>query len=352
MSETIETLILRNLQHNEEFARKVFPFFKKDYFTKNEYRQYFKLLESYFYNYNSLPTKEAVDIEIDSEKATEEAYNNLKLLSKKIEKRKDKNEKYDWLLKKSEEFCKDRALDLAVSRAIEIADKGDSKSNLSKTALPDILSEALAVSFDTNIGHDYFADSDKRYNFYHEKRNKIPSHLDLLNRITGNGIERKTVNCIAASTGIGKTMLLCDLAANYFKNGQNVLYITLEMAEEKISERIDANLMNVNLENVRSISKEQWDGKIEQVKKRCTGKLKVKEFPTSSAGAIHFNSLLKELRQKENFIPDIVVVDYLNICTSNAFKDKSNSYGYIKSICEELRKFAVEMKSRYGQLHN
>lgn len=336
----IESVILHNLCNTEDYARRVMPYLKDEYFFDSAQKILFSIIKDYFIEYNVIPNKTAIDIEINNNKSAANIHSSLKKMNNDIFL--ETNEKYsqDWLLKNTEQFCKDQSLVLALQESILIS-TGENKQ-LSTTAIPDILSQALAVSFNTNIGHDYFSDSEKRLEYYNQKVNKIPFHLDMLNTITNGGIERKTVNAILAGTGVGKSMLLCDLAGGYIKAGYNVLYITLEMAEEKIAQRIDANLLNTPLIDFENISKETFTKKISDLQKKCIGKLKIKEYPTSSAHVGHFRHLLKELKIKQNFIPDILIVDYLNICTSSRFKDKSNSYGFIKSICEELRGLAVQ----------
>lgn len=340
----VETIILRNLQYNEDYARKVIPYIRENYFSVPAEKEYYNAIDRYFMKYNALPTKDALDIEFQNLKIGEELFNGLSTLSGDISTKQNEKtkESQDWLLDTTEQFCKDKALFNALTEAISIAENSGDKNSLSKTAIPALMNEALAVSFDQNIGHNYLADADERFDFYHQKRHKISTHLEMLNTITDGGPERKTVNCIAAGTGAGKSMLLCDLAAGYIRSGNKVLYITNEMAEEKISQRIDANLMNIDISKVATIDKNAWDTKIEKVKKMCSGELIVKEYPTSTAHVGHYRFLLKELEQKQNFIPDVIIIDYLNICASSKYSDKANSYGYIKSICEELRGLAVE----------
>lgn len=342
--QSIENLILHNLQHNEDYARKVFPYLKDEYFHNNAEKQYFIILNDYFQKYNALPSFDVVSVEIQNSKLTEQQFDNIIELTDTLKTiKRNEAQSSTWLLEKTEEFCKNRALYNALSDAIIISqDEKTEKSQLLKTAIPDLLSSALAISFDTNIGHDYVDGADARYQYYNRKAHKIPSHLNILNVITGGGFERKTINCIAAATGIGKSMLLCDLAAGYIKNGYKILYITLEMAEEKIAQRIDANILNIPLSKFDALTEDDWKKKKEYIQKTCSGKLIVKEYPTATAHVGNFRFLLRELKQKKGFTPDVIIIDYLNICASSKYKDKSNSYGYIKSICEELRGFAVE----------
>lgn len=338
----IETLILKNLQNNEDYIRKVLPYLSEDYFFEQSEKVYFNIIKKHMEKYNTIPSLESVAVYINDSKTNENTHKNLKKLYKDIKESFDKKENVEWLVDKTEEFCKDKALLIALNETHDIIEAdSDNKNKLAKTEIPEILRKALSISFDSNIGHDYIKDAAKRLEYYNQTIHKIPCHLDMLNRITGGGVERKTVNAIMSGTGVGKTMLLCDLAANYMRNGHNVLYITLEMAEEKISQRIDANLMDLTVDDLKNISKKKFETHFSNVKNKVTGSLKVKEYPTSSAGVSNFDYMLKELEQKQNWIPDIVIVDYLNICSSDRYKDKSNSYGYIKSICEELRGFAV-----------
>ena len=339
----IEHLILYNLQENEDYIRKVIPYLKEEYFFSTAEKQYFSIISKYFERYNALPTKEIIEIEIQNiQNLDEKSFDDLIELKYKIDQKKDtKQNTLDWLLDNTEKFCKDKALYNALTEAISISENS-SKNKLSTTAIPDILSSALAVSFDTKLGHDYIDNADQRFEFFNRKINKLPTHLESLNLITNGGPARKTINCIAAGTGVGKSLLLCNLAAGYYRSGLSVLYFTLEMEEEKIAERIDADLMNLFIADVSKLEQSQWKKNIETVKSKCTGKLVIKEYPTSSAGTIHFKFFLKELKQKKNFVPDVIIVDYLNICASNSHKDKSNSYGYIKAVAEELRAFAQE----------
>jgi len=342
MTIDIEKVILRNLQYNADFARKVLPYINENYFSTTTEQTYFSRLVEYFDKYNALPSKDALDIDIQSLQISQDVFDGLAEQIKFSHDTKDTPTNQDWLLAVTEKFCKDRALFLALTECVNIAEgKGQDKS-LSTTAIPDILTKALGVTFDTNVGHDYLLDTDARFEYNNRKTSKIPFPYDIFNTITGGGAELKTVNVIGASTGVGKSMMMCDLAAHYIRTGYNVLYITLEMSEFKISQRIDANLMNVPLADAISMPRPLWDQKVEQIRAKCTGRLKVKEFPTGAAHVGHFRATLKELAQKNGFAPTIIFVDYMNICASAKFKDRSNSYGYVKSIAEELRGFAVE----------
>jgi replicative DNA helicase len=337
----IENVIFENLIHNEDYARKVIPFLKTEYFTNKSDQIVFDLIDEYVKKYNAFPTKEALEIDLsDKSGLNEEVYKNAKDNIRGIEV--TDIVEIDWLLDKTEAFCKDKAIYNALIESIKIVDKKDDK--ISVGAIPKILSDALAVSFDTNIGHDFLEDSASRYEFYHKKEVRIPFDLDYLNKITGGGLPRKTLNIILAGTGVGKSLFMCHMAAHNLTQGQNVLYITLEMSEEKIAERIDANLLDTPLDQLKEMSLESYEKKIDRIRRKTTGKLIVKEYPTASAGSANFRYLLQELRLKKNFIPDVIYVDYLNICSSSRIKAGANvnSYTYVKSIAEELRGLAVE----------
>lgn len=337
----IENVIFENLIHNEDYARKVIPFLKTEYFTNKSDQIMFDLIDEYVKKYNAFPTKEALEIDLsDKSGLNEEVYKNAKDNIRAITVTDIID--MEWLVDKTEAFCKDKAIYNALIESIKIVDKKDDK--ISVGAIPKILSDALAVSFDTNIGHDFLEDSAGRYEFYHKKEVRIPFDLDYLNKITGGGLPRKTLNIILAGTGVGKSLFMCHMAAHNLTQGQNVLYITLEMSEEKIAERIDANLMDTPLDQLKEMSLESYEKKIERIKRKTTGKLIVKEYPTASAGSANFRYLLQELKLKKNFIPDVIYVDYLNICASSRIKAGANvnSYTYVKSIAEELRGLAVE----------
>lgn len=336
----VEQIILRNLQYDVDFARKTLPYLKEEYFLNPEEKIYFSKINSYYEKYNSGPNKEAMLVGLQDMKLGNETFKSVIALVESIDADKDATVNKDWLLEQTEEFCKNKSLYLALTESINIADGND--KNLSRTAIPDILSKALAVSFDTNIGHDYIKDTDKRFEYYNRKISKLKFHLESFNKITDGGAERKTINCVIAGTNVGKSIWLCDLAANYIVQGFNVLYITLEMAEEKIAQRIDANLLNVDIADIQKIPKLSWDDKIKKLKEKCTGRLIVKEYPTSSAHSGHFRFLCRELQQKQNFIPDVIIIDYINICASQRYKNRAESYGYMKGVTEELRGLAVE----------
>jgi len=339
----LEQTILRNLIYNEEYIRKVLPFLKDEYFSDSIERTIFKELSAFVSKYNTTPTIEAIGLAIkerrnlsDAEVEKSESYLQEIVLSKGEE------SKIQWLIEKSEAFCQERAIYNAVLGSISILD-GKDKTN-DKGAIPKILSDALSVSFDNSIGHDYLENSDERYDFYHRKEERIPFDLDMFNKITKGGLPIKTLNIALAGTGVGKSLFMCHCAAGNMSMGRNVLYITMEMAEERIAERIDANLLNVTLDDLLDLPKETYDKKVANLKNKVTGKLIIKEYPTASASSLHFRTLLNELNLKKSFVPDIIYIDYLNICCSSRIKPGSNinSYTYVKSIAEELRGLAVE----------
>ena len=340
----IETTILKNLIFNEDYSRKVLPFVKADYFSDRTERLIYKEVNDFILKYNELPTYESLVISVKDKNGLQEqeVKNYVDYLSE-INKEKSETSKLDWLLDSTETFCQEKAIYNAVLDSIQILD-GKDKSGQDKGAIPQILSNALAVTFDTNVGHDYLQDSDSRYDFYHRKEERIPFDLDYFNKITKGGLPAKTLNIALAGTGVGKSLFMCHVAAGAMVQGKNVLYITLEMAEEKIAERIDANLLNVNLDDLMNLPKDIYDKKVARVKDMCTGKLIIKEYPTASASVSHFRALLNELNLKRNFLPDIIFIDYLNICSSSRLKVGSNvnTYSYVKSIAEEIRGLAVE----------
>ena len=339
MNERIETTILRNLLCNEQFYRKVVPFVKPDYFNEIHERVIYEEVWNFASTYELVPTKEVLTINLESRKdLNEEVYQNA---VKTIAELSDASVEHQWLLDTTEKWCKDRAIYLALLESIKIADGGDKK--ISKDAIPAILQEALAVSFDEHVGHDYLENSVERYDFYHREEDKIPFHLEYFNKITKGGLPNKTLNVALAGTGVGKSLFMCDLAAHCLSMGRNVLYITLEMAEEKIAERIDANLFNVNIKDLIDLPETIFQSRINELKRKTQGRLIIKEYPTASAHVGHFKSLLNELQLKKTFKPDIVFIDYLNICASARYKGAIvNSYTYVKAIAEELRGLAVE----------
>ena len=340
----VETTILGNLLQNEEYTRKVLPFLKNDYFSRNPEKIIYGTVSDFVTKYNSLPTKEALSIELQEKKINEEEFKETMELLDDISKDTQEHTDLGWLLDTTEKFCQDKAIYNAVVESIGILD--NQKSSQDKGLIPEILSDALSVSFDPHVGHDYLDDSDDRFEFYHRVEEKIPFDLDYFNRITKGGLSQKSLNICLAGTGVGKSLFMCHVASSCLSQNQNVLYITLEMAEEKIAERIDANLLDIAVDDLHALSKDMYDKKIENLSKTTKGKLIVKEYPTASANVNHFRALLNELNLKRSFVPDIIFVDYLNICTSSRIRTGANvnSYTYIKSIAEELRGLAVENK--------
>jgi len=337
----IELTILKNLVHNEDFARKTLPFVKENYFSDSSERLVFRRIHDFMTKYNSRPTREAIGIEIESSTnlSEEEHKRSLELVRSLVE---PEPVTMDWLLESTEAFCQERAVYNAIMDSISILDGKD--KNRTKNAIPEILSEALGVSFDSHIGHDFIDDFEERYDYYHRVEEKLPFDIELMNKVTRGGLSRKSLNIILAGTGVGKTLAMCHFAAANLAMGKNVLYITMEMAEEKIAERIDANLLNIATEDIKQLPKEMYENKIKRLRAKTTGKLIIKEYPTASAHAGHFRHVLNELNLKRNFVPDIIYVDYLNICCSSRIKPgvNVNSYTYVKSIAEELRGLAVE----------
>ena len=340
----IETTILGNLLINEEYTRKVLPFLKNDYFTSNAEKTIHETIGDFVTKYNALPTKEALSIELQEVKINEEEFKQTMELLDDISKDTEEYADLGWLLDSTEKFCQDKAIYNAVVESIGILD--NQKSSQDKGLIPEILSDALSVSFDPHVGHDYLDDSDDRFEFYHRVEEKIPFDLEYFNKITKGGLPQKSLNICLAGTGVGKSLFMCHVASACLSQNQNVLYITLEMAEEKIAERIDANMLDIAVDDLHALSKDMYDRKIENLRKTTKGKLIVKEYPTASANVNHFRALLNELNLKRSFVPDIIFVDYLNICTSSRIRPGANvnSYTYIKSIAEELRGLAVENK--------
>jgi replicative DNA helicase len=339
MSERIETTILRNLLCNEPYYRKVVPFVKPDYFNETHEKVIYEEVWNFASNYEMLPTAEVLIINLESRKdLNEEVYQSA---VKTIQGLTDAPVEYNWLLDTTEKWCKDRAIYLALLESIKIADGGNQK--ISPDAIPAILQEALAVSFDEHVGHDYVDNVEQRYNFYHLKEDKIPFDLEKFNLITKGGLPNKTLNVALAGTGVGKSLFMCHCAANCLQQGKNVIYITLEMAEEKIAERIDANLLNVNIKDIGGLPESIFTSRIQEIGRKTRGRLVIKEYPTASAHVGHFKGLLNELSLKKVFKPDIIFIDYLNICASARYKGAIvNSYTYVKAIAEELRGLAVE----------
>jgi hypothetical protein len=337
----IEKLIFSNLVNNEEYGRKVIPFLKEEYFGGYSDKIIFNLIWDYMKEYNTFPSKEALAIDLSNKDGiNQQTFNDCKQIIEGIEF--DPSTKLDWLLNKTEEFCQEKAVYNAIMKSIEIID--NKNSHTSKGAIPQILTDALGVSFDSHIGHDFLDDAESRYDFYHTREVRIPFDLHYMNAITQGGIPRKTLNIILAGTGVGKSLAMCHMAAANLAAGFNVLYITLEMAEERIAERIDANLLDVTIDDLKLLPKDSYTKKIEKLRTKVKGKLKIKEYPTATAGSANFRHLLNELKIKKNFIPDIIYIDYLNICISSRIKNGANvnSYTIVKAIAEELRGLAVE----------
>jgi len=341
MTQTIERTTLGQLLSNEEYARKVMPHMKMDYFSDRTERTVFEEIQKFVERYNALPTKDALEIEIDTRRdLNEDDIKRVLTVVKELSVDNDVNA--DWLVETTEKFIKDKAVYNAIVEGISIIDGKD--KNRGADAIPSILTDALAVGFDNRVGHDYLLDSEERFEYYHTVEEKIPFDLEFFNKITKGGLPPKTLNIALAGTGVGKSLFMCHVAANCLSQGKNVLYITLEMAEERIAERIDANLMNVSMEDLHDLPKQMFESKIDKIKNKTTGNLIVKEYPTASAHTNHFRGLIKELAIKKSFKPDIIFIDYLNICTSSRIKGVTNvnSYTMVKSIAEELRGLAVE----------
>lgn len=338
----IEHIIFGNLIENEEYGRKVIPFLKEEYFTDTVDRKIFSIIHDYVGKYNNFPTKSAVEIDLnDVGGLSDDQFKTAKEVVSGLDKSEDRD--VAWLVDNTEKFCKDKALYNALMQSIQIVDDSK-KDSISVGSIPQILTDALGVSFDSHIGHDFLNDAAERYEFYHRKEVRIGFDIDYFNKITQGGLPRKTLNIALAGTGVGKSLFMCHGAAHNLMAGQNVLYITLEMAEERIAERIDANLLGVTLDDLKDLPQAIYYKLVGKVKERAKGKLIVKEYPTACAGSANFRHLLNELKIKKNFIPDIIYIDYLNICASSRIKPGSNvnSYTYIKAIAEELRGLAVE----------
>jgi replicative DNA helicase len=338
--DSVELTVLKNLVFNEEYSRKVIPFIQPEYFVDECQKIIFEETVKFILNYNSQITTEALLIEISNRTDINES--QIKELSQTISSFEHQPSDQQWLLDTTEKWCRDRAIYLALMESIYIADGNDTKKN--RDAIPSILSDALAVSFDNNIGHDYLQNYEERYEFYHRKEDKIEFDLEYFNKITKGGLPNKTLNIALAGTGVGKSLFMCHVASSILLQGRNVLYITLEMAEERIAERIDANLFNVPIQQLAELPKSMFENKVTAISNKTQGTLIIKEYPTASAHSGHFKALLNELALKKSFKPDIIFIDYLNICASSRHKANSsvNSYSYIKSIAEELRGLAVE----------
>ena len=336
----IEFLILKNLLHNEDYLRKVIPFLKSEYFESYNQKIVFEEIFDFVTKYNDIPSQEILSIEVEKRKDINE--DTFKEISKLILHLDDQPVEFEWLLDTTEKWCRDRAIYLALIESISIADGGDNKKT--PDAIPSILSDALAVSFDNHVGHDYLLDYEERYELYNRKESRIEFDLEYFNKITKGGLPNKTLNIALAGTGVGKSLFMCHLASSVLLQNRNVLYITLEMAEEKIAERIDANLLNIPIQEVASLPKSMFETKVNNLTQKTQGSLIIKEYPTASAHSGHFKSLLNELALKKSFRPDIIFIDYLNICASSRYSKMGNvnSYSYIKAIAEELRGLAVE----------
>ena len=339
----LEQTILKNLIYNEDYSRKVLPFIKSDYFTDLTEKTVFNEVTEFINKYKNLPTHESLVINFTESKTLSEdqVRDSISLLNELSENKNDLTEK-QWLIEQTERFCQDKAIYNAIMESVSILD--DKQHKKSKGEIPGLLSDALGVSFDSSVGHDYIQDSNDRYDFYHKTEARIKFDLDMFNKITKGGLPIKTLNIALAGTGVGKSLFMCHVAASCLSQGHNVLYITLEMAEEKIAERIDANLLNIDMQELHTISKNDYDRKFDVLRNKTHGKLIIKEYPTAAASTLHFKSLLNELHLKKNFKPHIIFVDYLNICSSSRIKPGAsvNSYSYIKAIAEELRGLAVE----------
>jgi len=346
MMMSVEKKILKHLLNDDAYTRKILPFLSGDYFSDHSEKVIYEEIHKYITKYNNLPTVEALTIEIDGRSnLSGDQHKKVTGLLDELNVTEFDARDGVWLLDATEKFCQEKAIYNAIMESIQILDEsGNSKKE--KGAIPDILSDALAISFDNHVGHDFIDDAETRYEFYHTVEKRIPFDLDYLNRITKGGLPEKTLNIILAGTGVGKSMFMCHCAAANLSIGKNVLYITLEMAEERIAERIDANLLNVDIDKLMALPKESYLKKIERLKEKTLGRLIIKEYPTASANVTHFKHLLNELKLKRQFVPDIIYIDYLNICASSRMRQGANvnSYSFIKAIAEELRGLAVEHK--------
>ena len=338
--EKIETTILRNLLFNNDYCRKVLPFIHKEYFENFHEKVVFEEISKFMVSYENLATKEVLLIE--SEKRTDITEDTYKVICEYVSSLDNSPADLEWLYNVTEKWCRDRAIYIALMESIKIADGQDENKN--RDAIPSILQEALSVSFDNNIGHDYLQNYEERYEYYHRKEEKIPFDLEYFNKITKGGLPPKTLNIALAGTGVGKSLFMCHVASSVLLQGRNVLYITMEMAEEKIAERIDANLLNVPIQQITDLPKTMFESRLNRISKKTQGTFIIKEYPTASAHTGHFKALLNELALKKSFKPDIIFIDYLNICASSRYKSNFsvNSYSYVKAIAEELRGLAVE----------
>lgn len=341
MKTDLEQVIIRNILNDETYMRKVIPFIKREYF-EGVYKLIFLEITKFVGKYNKLPSLSTLQVEIEnSDRFNENNYSEAMELLPSVFEKVEENEQ--WLYDTTEKWCQDRALHNAIMQSITIID--GKHPDLSKNALPDILQKALSISFDTNVGHDYLENVEERYDFYHRQEDRIPFDLDYFNRITKGGLPNKTLNIALAGTGVGKSLFMCHMAGNALAQGRNVLYITMEMAEERIAERIDANLFNLPIDQIENLSKNMFKDRVKNISEKTNGKLIIKEYPTGHAHSNHFRALFEELKLKKKFVPEIVFIDYLNICASSRMKGMGgsiNSYTYIKAIAEELRGLAVE----------
>jgi len=336
-------MILKSLVYNEEYFRKVIPFLKPEYFTGTE-KLLFTEISQFALKYNNPPSTDALSISVkEKNNLSDDEVDSAETLIKEIEINKETSAQIQWLVDKTEKFCQEKAIYNAVLASISILDGKDKHQE--KGAIPKLLSDALAVGFDSSVGHDYLDDAEDRFDFYHEKQNRIPFDLEYFNKITKGGIPPKTLNIILAGTNVGKSLIMCHFAASYMVLGKNVLYITMEMAEEEIAKRIDANLLNLGMDELMEVPKDVYVKKVDRIRDKTVGKLIIKEYPTAAASTVHFRTLINELNLKKSFVPDVIIIDYLNICTSARIKpgNNVNSYTFIKAIAEELRGLAVEM---------
>ena len=339
---SVERIILKNLLRNENYTRKVLPFLKSEYFLADDDRVLFQTIQDFILKYNAQPTKDSLLIEIDSIKnLTEDTVKKIQSNIDQINKDTD-DTNTDWLVSTTEQFCQDKAVYNAMMKSIEIMN--NKNGSLSKGAIPQLLSDALAVSFDTAIGHDFFDQYEERYEYYHRVEEKIAFDLEFFNKITKGGVSKKTLNMIMGGVHTGKSMFLCHFSAAYLAQGKNVLYITLEMAEEEIAKRIDCNLLNITFDDLEKISKDMFDKKVKTAMSKTNGKLIIKEYPATTASIHHFKSLLNELELKKKFVPDVIMIDYINLCASSRLKagSASDTYVYVKSVAEEVRGFGQQ----------
>lgn len=339
MSVNIEEIILSNLLYDEEFSKKTLTFLEREWFKERNEQVIFGLIKEYTEKYNTCPKKEALLIDLEELSLNQDEHENAIDLIKSLD---QKEVDLDWLIDNTEQWAKDRAIHNAILESISIIDK-NVKSKKSEGDIPEILSDALSVGFDNHVGHDYLEDFEKRFDFYHKKEEKIPFSINILNKITNGGVSRKTINVFMGGTGTGKTLVKCHLASDYLRMGKNVLYITLEMAEEEIAKRIDSNCLNIKMDDIGSVTKNMFIQSLDELKNQKLGNLIIKEYPTASAHVGHFRFLLKELKMKKKFVPDVLIIDYLNICASSRIKSRDgSSYLYVKTVTEEIRGLSQE----------